>query len=173
MLTFSRMQGRGALKDVLRAHESCSYDEMNRITECLPEESKISDQLQLMMEATGEASVIRWTLENMGEDLKQWCFIGEDGQLEGPLAKRFEQAIRLEGTKRSQGKHPAGIIISKEPLEEVCPMVYDESTNGLIAGMEMGDLEAIGMAKMDVLGVAVLDKIIGVQQLVRTGKLGY
>jgi hypothetical protein len=36
MATFSRMQGRGALKDVLRAHERCSFEEMNRITEHIP-----------------------------------------------------------------------------------------------------------------------------------------
>lgn len=169
MVTFSRMQGRGALKDVMRAHEACSFDEMNRINEFIPDEAEIADELQLMREETGEASIIRWALENEGDKLKEWCFIGENGKLDGPYAKLFEQAIRLEGTKRSQGKHAAGIVISATPLADVCPMVYDKSSGLMIAGMEMGDLEAMGHVKFDILGVAVLDKIMGVQELARTG----
>lgn len=171
MITFSRMQGRGALKDVLRAHETCSYDEMNKITEFIPDEAEISDELQLMREAGKEPSIVMWALENNPEQLKQWCYIEKDGSLQGPLAKRFAQAIRLEGTKRSQGKHAAGIVISASSLPEVCPMVFDKSTKQLIAGMEMNDLEAMGHVKFDILGVAVLDKMMGCASLVRTGKL--
>lgn len=171
MITFTRMQGRGALKDVLRAHETCSFEEMNRITQFIPDEAEISDELQIMREATGEASIVLWALQNNVDELRPWCYIDKDGSLQGPLAKRFEQAIRLEGTKRSQGKHAAGIVISAQPLAEVCPMVYDKSTDQLIAGMEMGDLEAMGHVKFDILGVAVLDKLMGFQSLMRTGKI--
>lgn len=171
MVTFSRMQGRGAMKDVLRAHEACSFDEMNRITEFIPDEAEISDELQLMREETGEASIIKWALENNGEKLKQWAFLTEEGTLDGPYAKLFEQAIRLEGTKRGQGKHAAGVVISATPLAEVCPMIYDKSSGLMIAGMEMGDLEAMGHVKFDILGVAVLDKIMGVQELAETGMI--
>jgi DNA polymerase-3 subunit alpha len=171
MVTFSRMQGRGAVKDVLRAHEACSFDEINLITNNIPDEAEIADELQLMREETGEASIVRWALENNPDGLKQWCHIKEDGTLDGPYAKLFEQAIRLEGTKRSQGKHAAGVVISASPLAEVCPMVYDKSTGFSIAGMEMADLESMGHVKFDILGVAVLDKIMGVQELVSTGKI--
>lgn len=169
MVTFSRMQGRGALKDVLRAHEACSYDEMNLISSFVPDEAEISDELQIMREETGEASIIRWALENNPEKLKEWCFIDKDGSLDGPYAKMFEQAIRLEGTKRSQGKHAAGIVISASVLADVCPMVYDKNTKMMIAGLEMSDLEAMGHVKFDILGVAVLDKIMGVAELAETG----
>lgn len=172
MITFSRMQGRGALKDVLRAHETCSFEEMNRITQFIPDESEIADELQIMREATGEASIVLWALQNNVDELRPWCYIDKDGSLQGPLARRFEQAIRLEGTKRSQGKHAAGIVISAQTLAEVCPMIYDKSTDQLIAGMEMNDLEAMGHVKFDILGVAVLDKLMGFKSLMRTGKIG-
>jgi len=172
MITFSRMQGRGALKDVLRVHEACSFEEMNRITECIPQEAEIIDQLQLMREETGEASIIGWALENNAKELSQWCVMKEDGSLDGPLAKLFEQAIRLEGTKRSQGTHASGIIISPETLAEVCPMVYDKkSDNLMIAGLEMNDLEAMGLVKFDILSLGCLDKIMGVQELLETGEI--
>ena len=39
-------------------------------------------------------------------------------------------------------------------------MIYDSKTKQTIAGMEMQDLETLGIVKFDILGVAVLDKII-------------
>lgn len=166
MVTFSRMQGRGALKDVLRAHEACSFEEMNKITEFVPDESEISDDLQEMREAGEEASIIRWALENEAEKLKQWCFIDEAGELQGQYSKLFAQAIRLEGTKRSQGKHAAGVIISGSRLADICPMVLDKKHNTQIAGMEMNDLEAIGLVKFDILGINLLDKLECLRQII-------
>lgn len=169
MVTFNTIKGRGALKDVLRVYGNITFEEMNKITKNIPDESKIADDLQEMKEETGEASIIRWALENDNDKLKEWCFIDENGQLQGPLAKRFEQAIRLEGTKSNQSKHAAGIAISSEPLAELCPMVYDSNNNQLIAGMEMQDLESMGIIKFDILGVALLDKIMTIRDLLIEG----
>ena len=142
---------------------------MNRITKNIPDEAKIADELQEMKEETGEASIIRWALENNADKLKEWCYIDEKGELQGPLAKRFEQAIRLEGTKSNQSKHAAGIAISSEPLKDLCPMVYDSKNDQLISGMEMQDLENIGIIKFDILGVAMLDKVMTIQNLLEEG----
>jgi DNA polymerase-3 subunit alpha len=142
---------------------------MNRITKNIPDEAKIADELQEMKEETGEASIIRWALENNEDKLREWCYIDENNELQGPLAKRFEQAIRLEGTKSNQSKHAAGIAISSEPLDELCPMIYDNKNDQLIAGMEMQDLESIGIIKFDILGVAMLDKIMTIQNLLEEG----
>ena len=96
MVTFNTIKGRGALKDVLRVYGNISFEEMNRITKNIPDEAKIADELQEMKEETGESSIIRWALENNADKLKEWCYIDENGELQGPLAKRFEQAIRLD-----------------------------------------------------------------------------
>lgn len=169
MITFNTMKGRGALKDVLRVYGNIGFEEMNRITKNIPDEAKIADELQEMREETGEASIIRWALENNSEKLKEWCYIDDNGELQGPLAKRFEQAIRLEGTKSNQSKHAAGIAISYDPLQELCPMIYDSKTNQPIAGMEMQDLEALGIIKFDLLGIALLDKIMCIADLLKNG----
>jgi len=171
MVTFGRMQGRGGLKDVLRAHEACGFEEMNRINDNVPDEHEIADDLQVMREEEGEASILRWALENNVEDLKQWCFIDKDGNLDGQYAKLFEQAIRLEGTKRSQGKHASGIVISALPLNQVCPMVYDKNSGLTNAGLEMNELEYIGIPKFDILGLAMLDRTMGVCSLLSTGEI--
>jgi len=170
MITYNTMKGRGALKEVLRVYGNISFEEMNKITKHIPDESKIADELQEMKEDTGEASIIRWALENNVDKLKEWCYINEEGALAGPLAKRFEQAIRLEGTKSNQSKHAAGIVISVEPLEKVCPMIYDSKNDQLIAGMEMQDLESLGVIKFDILGVAMLDKVMNISDLLKYGE---
>jgi DNA polymerase-3 subunit alpha len=145
MITFNTMKGRGALKEVLRVYGNVTFDEMNKITKFIPDEAKIADELQEMKEDTGEASIIRWALENNVDKLKEWCYISSDGSLMGPLAKRFEQAIRLEGTKSNQSKHAAGVVISSQKLDQVCPMIYDSKNKQSIAGMEMQDLEGLGL----------------------------
>lgn len=177
IITFGRMQGRSALKDVLRVYESCSFEEMNRITEFIPDESKIIDDLQEMREtsADGEASILEWSIENNPKELKQWVSIegkNKDGSLRlaGDLAKRFEQAIRLEGTLRSSGKHAAGVVIGHTSLSNFCPLAYDKKAidedSQLIAAFEKDDLEKIGMLKLDALSISLLDKLHATQDLV-------
>ena len=169
MVTFNTLKGRGALKDVLRVYGDITFDEMNEITKSIPDEAKIADELQEMKEEFGEASIIQWALENNVDKLKNWCYINDDGLLSGPLAKRFEQAIRLEGTKVNQSKHAAGIVITDQKLGNLCPMVYDTKNKQQIAGMEMQDLETMGIIKFDILGVAMLDKVMAVSTLLKNG----
>ena len=159
MVTFGRLQGRSALKEVLRMNDACGYDEMNVITKSLPHEHEISDQLAEM----DNPSVIKWTLMNQPEVLRDYCRMNDDGELEGDYAKLFEQSMRIEGTFKSQGKHAAGVVISSSSLNKVCPMVRDKSSSEKIAGMEMNDLEAMGHVKFDVLGISLLDKVMGIR----------
>ena len=171
MVTFQTMKGRGAIKDVLRAYGGISFEEMNKITKNIIEEHKISDELQKMKEDRGESSIIQWCLENTPNKLDEWCRMDDDGKLVGPLANRFAQAMRLEGTKTVQSKHAAGIVIAPEPLCNMCPMVLDIESGRQNAGFEMNDLEAVGGLKFDVLGVTLLDKAMGVQQDLRSGDI--
>lgn len=155
MITFGRLQGRAAIKEVLRINEAVSFAEMNAITDSIPDEAKISDQLELME----EKSIIKWALENEPDSLRNWCFYNDNEELDGPLANLFEQAIKIEGTNKSQGKHPAGVIISKHKLDEVCPMTNDKSGDPVVA-FEMNALEYQGHIKFDVLGIDLLSKIM-------------
>ena len=157
MITFGRLQGRAALKEVLRINDAVSFMEMNRITEGIPDEATISDQLELME----DRSIIKWTLENEPDQLKNWCSMDEGGNLSGSLAHLFEQAIKIEGTNKSQGKHPAGVIISKHTLADACPMTLDKTGDPVVA-FEMTALETQGHVKFDVLGIDLLSKIMDI-----------
>lgn len=164
MLTFGRLQGKSAIKEVLRVNEACSFSEMNAISNCIPDEAKISDQLAEMDDE--DRSIIKWALINNSEDLRDFCRISEDGKLEGEYAEYFEQAIQIEGTFKTQGKHAAGVVISAEPLQKVCPMVKQKGSPEKVAGLEMADLEALGHVKFDVLGINLLDKIMKIQEMI-------
>ena len=171
MVTFQTMKGRGALKDVMRAYGGMSFDEMNEITKNIIEEHKITDELEQMKQQTGESSIIRWCLENTPKKLDKWCYLDENNELAGPLAKIFGQAMRLEGTKTALSKHPAGIIITPEPLHSMFPLVYDKDTGRGITAFEMEDLEDAGGLKFDILGITMLDKLMGVASDLRYGEI--
>jgi|688.fasta_scaffold00819_35 DNA polymerase-3 subunit alpha len=161
MITFGRLQGRSAIKEVLRVNEACSFAEMNTITKSIPNEAEISDQLADMDDE--DRSIIRWALLNNANDLRDFCHINEDGKLDGDYAEYFDQAIKIEGTFKTQGKHAAGVVISKHKLNTVCPMVDQRDSSEKIAGLEMADLESLGHVKFDVLGLSLLDKLMFIQ----------
>jgi DNA polymerase III alpha subunit len=138
---------------------------MNTITQNIVDESKIADELQEME----EASIIKWALENKVDHLKEWCYIGENGNLEGPQADKFQQAIRLEDTKVAQSRHPAGLVISTDPLHNICPLVIDKEDEQLMVALEGPSCEDIGLIKFDVLGITMLDKVMGVAQILKDG----
>ena len=159
MITFNKLQGRAALKEIMRINSNVSFAEMNDITKNIPNEADVSD----LLEESGEGSLIRWTLAYQPEVLDRWCKLNSDKDLIGPLASVFQQAIDIEGTIKSQGKHAAGVIISSKKLRSVCPMVQDRHKN-LVAGFEMGDLEDQGHVKFDILGIDLLSKIMEIKE---------
>ena len=161
MVTFQTMKGKKALTETFRAFGDTSFEEIKEMTKDIPDEAKIADKLQEME----HPSILRWCLENRKKQFKEWCEIDKEGNLTGEYAERFGLAIRLEGTKSAQSKHAAGIVVSPRPLAELCPMVYDSKTKRQVAGMEMNDLESLGLIKFDILGVAMLDKIMWIKVL--------
>lgn len=164
---FAKMKGRSALTDVFSKKTNLPFNRIKTITEFVPDESKISDQLQDMMEETGESSIIRWALENNSKQLEEWCFIDDKGNLEGEFAKVFAQAIRLEGTIRSRGRHASGIVISSTPLKSICPLWTDSKSGELVTGKDMKPLGYMGIPKFDILGLSTLDKMGAIVKLVQ------
>ena len=155
MITFGRLQGRSAIKEVARVYGDLSFSELNELTESLPQEASISDELEEM----DVKSVIIWTLENEPKKLERWCKLDKEGNLTGELSDLFDLAIRIEGTYKSQGKHPAGVVISNEDLINDAPLILDKDGNKVV-GFEMSDLDKVGLTKFDVLGINLLDKIM-------------
>lgn len=166
MITFGRLRGKSAIKEIFRVYEACSFAEINAITKYIPDESRISDKLAEMDE--DEKSIIRWALLNNAKELHDFCYLDEDGNPQGTHAELFDIAMKIEGTFKSQGKHAAGIVISATDLNKVCPMVNAKDSAEKVAGLEMSDLEALGQVKLDLLGLTLLDKCMYIEERINS-----
>ena len=167
IVTYTTLKGRSALKRVMTAIGGISFTEQNAMTKYILDEAKIADELQEMKEELGTSSIIRWCIENNPKRFKDWVEIDKDGEFVGDRAEIFKQAIRLEGTKIIQSKHAAGVVVSPYKISETCPMVRSTDVNdkGYIAGFEGPSCEEVGLLKIDVLGITMLDKVMSVADI--------
>lgn len=74
------------------------------------------------------------------------------------LTTLFSIAIKLEGLPRHMSTHAAGIVIGKRPLIEDVPLTKGNHDT-LVTQYAMHELEAIGLLKMDILGLKNLTLI--------------
>jgi DNA polymerase-3 subunit alpha len=64
-----------------------------------------------------------------------------------------DTAQGLEGLKRQWGVHAAGVIMSSEPLSDVIPVMRREQDGAVITQFDYPTCEALGLIKMDFLGL--------------------
>lgn len=84
------------------------------------------------------------------------------------LRTLFTHAVKLEGLPRHHSIHAAGIVLGKDPLIENVPLMTSSHEMN-ITQYPMNDLEAIGLLKMDILGLrnlSIMEQII--QSIERT-----
>ncbi|WES65644.1 DNA polymerase III subunit alpha [Microbacter sp. GSS18] len=65
----------------------------------------------------------------------------------------FDRALGLEGLKRQWGVHAAGVIMSSEPLLDVIPIMRREQDGQIVTQFDYPSCEALGLIKMDFLGL--------------------
>jgi DNA polymerase III subunit alpha len=84
-----------------------------------------------------------------------------------PKARRWiDMALRIEGTNKTFGMHAAGVVISKDPLDEIVPLQRNNDGQ-VITQYYMEDVEALGLLKMDFLGLRNLTMIQKTLDLVK------
>src|SRR5205085_9279572 len=74
-------------------------------------------------------------------------------ETDADVAKVVDTARGLEGLKRQWGVHAAGVILSREPLLDVVPIMRREQDGAVITQFDMGACESLGLLKMDFLGL--------------------
>jgi DNA polymerase III subunit alpha len=62
-------------------------------------------------------------------------------------------ALDLEGLKRQWGVHAAGVIMSSEPLLDLIPIMRREQDGQILTQFDYPSCEALGLVKMDFLGL--------------------
>ncbi|MHB8274900.1 MAG: DNA polymerase III subunit alpha, partial [Dermatophilaceae bacterium] len=73
---------------------------------------------------------------------------------EDPQAQEVvKTALGLEGLKRQWGVHAAGVIMSSEPLIDLIPIMRREQDGQIITQFDYPSCEALGLVKMDFLGL--------------------
>jgi DNA polymerase-3 subunit alpha len=160
MITFQTIKGKAAIKDIFRIKDvPGGFDLANDICKYIPDEAMIADDLQSMRESGhDEYGIIQWSLDN-SEELRAYYAKPE-------LTEVFDMAIKCEGVKKSQGRHPSAVVITPKPTSDCFPMSIDTKTKEWITGLDMHGAEKLGAAKFDILGTAVLDKLKMAQDLV-------
>lgn len=136
IITFGTMAARQAVRDVGRALE-VPLPEVDRIAKMIP--------------PFGPDSSIEGALK----DILQ---LREMRDKDAKIAHLLSIAQKLEGQVRHPSIHAAGIVITPKPLVEFMPL-YQSVKGEITTQFPMGDIEAIGLLKMDLLGLRNLTVI--------------
>ncbi len=65
----------------------------------------------------------------------------------------FDTAVGLENLKRQWGVHAAGVIMSSDPLMDIIPIMKREQDGQIVTQFDYPACEALGLIKMDFLGL--------------------
>ncbi len=138
--TFDRMASRSVVRDVARVL-GLPYEKADRIAKKIPFGMPLDQALEKI------------------QDLKEL----EAGDAEA--RRLFAIARKLEGLLRNASTHAAGVVISPEPLEKYVPLLRLPDGQ-FVTQFDMHDLEALGLLKMDFLGLRNLTLLDDVCRLV-------
>lgn len=145
IITFGTMAARAAIRDTGRAL-GMSYSFCDQIAKLIP-----FNPTQGMKEG--------WLIQCL-ESVQELKHIYEND----PEAKRLIDAARkLEGVARHASIHASGVVIGPEPLENFVPLQYATRAGGeeevMVTQYDMHGVEALGLLKMDFLGLRNLSII--------------
>jgi DNA polymerase III subunit alpha len=143
IITFSTMMARAAVRDAGRVLE-VPYGTVDRVAKLIPEGPKVylEDSLK------------------PGQELRA----AYDAD---PLVKEIvDLAKPLEGLVRADSIHAAGVVIGDRPLIEYVPLQQKGPDQEVVTQFSMGDVEKLGLLKIDFLGLRNLDVIDKAVELV-------
>ena len=142
IITFTTLKAKAAVRDVARVL-GATYQEGDSIAKAIPNVLGIT---------------IDQALE-LNPELKE-------RYEKEPLVKQVIDISRqLEGLPRNASKHAAGVVISRDPLEDYVPLYA--SDKGLAVQFNMTTIEELGLLKMDFLGLRNLTVIEDALQMIR------
>jgi DNA polymerase-3 subunit alpha len=140
IITFGTMGARAAVRDVGRALD-IPLGEVDAVAKLIPS-------------VPGKPVSLAEAIEQVPELKAKY-------QSTDYIHELLDTAQKLEGVTRHASTHAAGVIISDKPLVEYTPLHRptkgaDESGLGIVTQFEMNTCEAIGLLKVDFLGLSTL-----------------
>lgn len=135
IITFGTMAARAAVRDVGRVLD-LPYGTVDKAAKMIPGAPGVTIEAAL----------------KHNRDLRELC------AQQPKVAELIDMARRVEGMPRHASTHAAGVVISREPLTHHVPL--QEGTDAApLTQYSMEHLEAIGLLKMDFLGLRTLSII--------------
>ena len=134
IITFGTMKAKAAVRDVGRAL-SVSYSDTDAIAKAIPFDLHMT---------------IDKALETNPELLERY-------ESEETVRKVLDMSRAIEGMPRHASTHAAGVVISKEHIDEYVPLYM--SDKGVSTQFPMTTIEELGLLKMDFLGLRNLTVI--------------
>jgi DNA polymerase-3 subunit alpha len=147
--TFGTMAAKAAIKDVGRVL-NVPLDRVNRLTAMVPKVLNIS----------------------LDEALAQSPDLRREYDTDPDVRRLIDIARKLEGTNRNVGTHAAGVVIADGDITDYVPVqrVQRRDAGGAEASLTtqwvMGDLEKVGLLKMDFLGLRTLTVVDNTLRLI-------
>ena len=144
--TFGTMASKAAVRDAARVLE-IPYADADAVSKLIPVVFGRSTPIKRAMDEVSEIK----TLYDNG-------------------AKEFmDVAINLEGLTRHASVHAAGVIIAREPVQELAP-VFRSGDGPIVCQYDMGSIEELGFLKMDFLGLRTLTFIEAAIRIVKESR---
>lgn len=144
--TFGKMMAKNAVRDVARVLE-VPYADADRLAKLVPD--PVQGHHVHLASAIKDVPDLKHEYET------------------NPVSKEvLDFASQLEGTIRNHGVHACGVIIAPDDLEKFLPL--EVSAKGPIAAQfPMGQVEEMGLLKMDFLGLSNLSVINNALRMIR------
>ncbi len=119
---------------------------------------EVGKVMGLSQDVTGSLSSQIWGQSNGGADPERIKELGLD-----PNDQRLAQTIRLIGEiigfPRHLSQHVGGFVITKGRLDELCPIENAAMEDRTVIEWDKDDIDALGILKVDVLGLGMLSCI--------------
>lgn len=157
ILTFGTIKAKAAVKDANRIL-GYPFAMGDRITKAMPPDVMgkgipLSGIFDSEHPRYAEAAEVRSMYEN-----------------EPDVKKIIDTARGLEGLTRGWGVHAAGVILSSAPLLDLLPIHRRDSDGAIITGYPYPQCEAMGLLKMDFLGLRNLGIIDNAIQIIKANR---
>jgi len=146
IITFGTMASRGSIRDAGRAL-GMPYDLCDKLAKMIP-----------------FGMNLKQSLENVS-DLRY------EYNADANAKKLIDSASRLEGVARHASTHACGVVITKDPLTDYLPIQHStKNDTDIITQYGMHSVEALGLLKMDFLG---LKNLTIIEQAIRLIKYNH
>lgn len=133
IITFGKLQARGAIRDVARAL-GFSFSKSDEICKLIPEDQVNPISLKEALEIVPQLKKLTTNIE---------------------YKKLLEISLKLEGVCRNLSKHAAGIVLADNVLYKYCPITRVENGD-MVTQLNLKNLEYLGLIKFDFLGLRTL-----------------